>query len=336
MATLKDVAKETGLATGTVSRVLNNRGYISDKARKKVDAAMKKLNYQPNEVARSLHSKSSNTIGLIVPHIRHPYFSGMISNLENEANKRGYKILLCNSQSMDEKEQEYLNMCTGNQVAGIILCSGSISVEIFNSANIPIITMERFLDNGTASVECDNEHGGELAAEKLIACGCKHLLHVGAISSILMPADKRSAGFRKVCEREGVSVIELMTEDAQYYDLAYNELIEDALLKYPETDGVFASSDVIAAQTLQICRKLHIQVPEQMKVIGFDDVLMASLTTPQLTTIHQPVKEMAEIALNLLDDAVAGKLVAKRTVLPVRLVERESTGERIEHIFDTP
>ena len=120
MATLKDVAKETGLATGTVSRVLNNRGYISDEARKKVDDAMKKLNYQPNEVARSLHSKSSNTIGLIVPHIRHPYFSGMISNLENEANKRGYKILLCNSQSTDKKEQEYLNMCTGNQVAGII------------------------------------------------------------------------------------------------------------------------------------------------------------------------------------------------------------------------
>ena len=336
MATLKDVAKETGLATGTVSRVLNNRGYISDEARKKVDDAMKKLNYQPNEVARSLHSKSSNTIGLIGPHIRHPYFSGMISNLENEANKRGYKILLCNSQSTDKKEQEYLNMCTGNQVAGIILCSGSISVEIFNSANIPIITMERFLDNGTASVECDNAHGGELAAEKLISCGCRNLLHVGAISSIAMPADKRSEGFRKVCERERVSVIELMTEDAQYYDLAYNDLIEEALLKYPETDGVFASSDVIAAQTLQICRKLHILVPEQMKVIGFDDVLMASLTTPQLTTIHQPVKEMAEIALNLLDDAVAGKLVPKRTVLPVRLVERESTGERIAHIYEIP
>ena len=126
MATLKDVAKETGLATGTVSRVLNNRGYISDEARQKVDDAMKKLNYQPNEVARSLHRKSTNTIGVIVPHIRHPYFSETISNLEDQAYKKGYKILLCNSQSIREKEIEYINMCTGNQVAGIVLCSGTV------------------------------------------------------------------------------------------------------------------------------------------------------------------------------------------------------------------
>ena len=94
MATLKDVAREAGLTVTTVSRVLNNRGYISEDARKKVADAMKKLNYRPNEVARSLHSKKSNTIGVIVPHIRHPYFAEMISNLENAAYKKGYKILL--------------------------------------------------------------------------------------------------------------------------------------------------------------------------------------------------------------------------------------------------
>lgn len=326
MATLKDVAKETGLATGTVSRVLNNRGYISDDTRKKVDNAMKKLNYQPNEVARSLHRKSTNTIGLIVPHIRHPYFSEMISNLENQAYQKGYKILLCNSQSIDEREKEYINMCTGNQVAGIILCSGSVSVEMFEESDIPVITMERFLDNGTASVECDNKQGGQLAAEKLISCGCKHLLYVGNISSVPMPADIRVEGFREVCERENIPFVELMTEEKQYYTLAYNEMIEQALRRYPETDGLFANSDVIAAQTLQICRKLNISVPEQLKIIGFDDVRFATLTTPQLTTIHQPVREMAEIAVNLLHDAVEGKMVARRTVLPVRLVERETTG----------
>ena len=325
MATLKDVAKETGLATGTVSRVLNNRGYISEDARRRVDDAMKQLNYQPNEVARSLHRKSTNTIGLIVPHIRHPYFSEMISNLEDQAYKKGYKILLCNSQSIHEKEKEYLNMCTGNQVAGIILCSGSVSVEVFGESDIPVITMERFLDNGTASVECDNKQGGILAAEKLIACGCKHLIHVGNVSSIVMPADIRTEGFREVCERENVPFVELLTEERHYYNLAYGEMIEEALRKYPETDGLFANSDVIAAQTLQVCRKLGISVPDQLKIIGFDDVRIATLTTPQLTTIHQPVKEMAEIAVGLLHDAVSGKLVAKRTVLPVALIERETT-----------
>lgn len=325
MATLKDVAKEAGLTVGTVSRVLNNRGYISDDAREKVRNAMKKLNYHPNEVARSLQGKSTNTIGLIVPHIRHPYFAEMISNIENEAYKKGYRILLCNSQSIEEKEREYIEICTGNRVAGIILCSGTVSVEVFEGIHVPVVTMERFLDNGTAAVECDNRQGGALAAEKLISCGCRHLLHVGNISSVSMPADQRSEGFREVCEKKGIAFAEVFTEQAQYHDMKYDAMIEAALSERPETDGLFANSDVIAAQVLQVCRRLGVPVPLKMKIVGFDDVNIAALTTPQLTTIHQPVREMAEIAVSLLYDAVSGKMVPKRTVLPVYLVERETT-----------
>lgn len=325
MATLKDVAREAGLTVGTVSRILNNRGYISSSARQKVEEAMQKLNYRPNEVARSLHGKSTNTIGLIVPHIRHPYFAEMISNLENQAYKKGYKILLCNSQSIHEKEKEYIDICTGNRAAGLILCSGTVDTKLFEKVDIPVVTIERFLDNGTACVECDNKQGGELAAQKLIACGCKNLLHIGTIGTVHMPADMRTEGFREICQREGIAFVELSTEEEQYNNMKYDELLESVLRKYPETDGMFLSSDVMAAQALQVCRRLGIAVPERMKVIGFDDVNIASLTTPQLTTIHQPIKEMAEIALNLLHDAVSGKLVAKRTVLPVCLVERETT-----------
>lgn len=325
MATLKDVAREAGLTVGTVSRILNNRGYISSNAREKVEEAMKKLNYRPNEVARSLHGKSTNTIGLIVPHIKHPYFAETISNLENQAYKKGYKILLCNSQSIREKEKEYIDICTGNRAAGLILCSGTVDTKMFEQVEIPVITMERFLDNGTACVECDNKQGGELAAQKLIACGCKNLLHIGTIGTVHMPADMRTEGFREVCQRQGITFVELSTEEEQYNNMEYDELLESVLRKYPKTDGMFLSSDVMAAQALQICRKLGISVPDQMKIIGFDDVNIASLTTPQLTTIHQPVKEMAEIAVNLLHDAASGKLVPKRTVLPVRLIERETT-----------
>ncbi len=325
MATLKDVAREAGLTVGTVSRILNNRGYISSNAREKVEEAMKKLNYRPNEVARSLHGKSTNTIGLIVPHIKHPYFAETISNLENQAYKKGYKILLCNSQSIREKEKEYIDICTGNRAAGLILCSGTVDTKMFEQVEIPVITMERFLDNGTACVECDNKQGGELAAQKLIACGCKNLLHIGTIGTVHMPADMRTEGFREVCQRQGIAFVELSTEEEQYNNMEYDELLESVLRKYPKTDGMFLSSDVMAAQALQICRKLGISVPDQMKIIGFDDVNIASLTTPQLTTIHQPVKEMAEIAVNLLHAAVSGKLVPKRTVLPVCLIERETT-----------
>ena len=325
MATLKDVAREAGLTVGTVSRILNNRGYISSNAREKVEEAMKKLNYRPNEVARSLHGKSTNTIGLIVPHIKPPYFAETISNLENQAYKKEYKILLCNSQSIREKEKEYIDICTGNRAAGLILCSGTVDTKMFEQVEIPVITMERFLDNGTACVECDNKQGGELAAQKLIACGCKNLLHIGTIGTVHMPADMRTEGFREVCQRQSIAFVELSTEEEQYNNMEYDELLESVLRKYPKTDGMFLSSDVMAAQALQICRKLGISVPDQMKIIGFDDVNIASLTTPQLTTIHQPVKEMAEIAVNLLHDAASGKLVPKRTVLPVCLIERETT-----------
>ncbi len=325
MATLKDVAKLAGLTTSTVSRVINNRGYISENTRKKVDEAMKDLNYQPNEAARSLRMKSTNTIGLIVPHVSHPYFAELISNLEARAYEKGYKILLCNSQCIHEREEESIRMCINHKVAGIILCSGSVALEVFDGVDVPVITIERFLDNGTASVECDNKQGGALAAEKLIECGCKHLLHVGNIGTISMPADMRTEGFKEVCERKKIPFAEIYTEDTQYYYMEYEEMLENILEKYPETDGMFVNSDVIAAQTLQTCRKRHIAVPEQLKIIGFDDTNIARLTTPQLTTIHQPVKEMAEIAINLLHDSVAGKLVAKRTVLPVSLIERETT-----------
>ena len=118
MATLKDVAKETGLTVSTVSRVLNNRGYISADARERVYEAMKRLNYQPNELARSLSKQTTNTIGVIVPHIDHPYFARLLSSLETAAYKSGYKLLLFNSGERDEKEDRYLEMCKGSRVAG--------------------------------------------------------------------------------------------------------------------------------------------------------------------------------------------------------------------------
>lgn len=325
MATLKDVAKETGLTVSTVSRVLNNRGYISEEARTKVYEAMKRLNYQPNEVARSLSKQTTNTIGVIVPHIRHPYFAELISNLESQAYHRKHKILLFNSQEKNEKEWEYMEMCTSNRVAGIILCSGTVGVKEFTGLKVPLITIERYLENGTAEVQCDNRQGGCLAARHLIEKGCKHLVHISGVYETLMPADDRAAGFREVCEQQQVPCYEAATSALQYKDLEYHEALEKLLMEHPETDGIFASSDLIAAQLLQVCRKLRISVPERIKIVGFDDVNIASLTTPPITTVHQPIKEMAREAIDLLIRSAGGEIVPSRTMLPVSLVERETT-----------
>ena len=194
------------------------------------------------DVARSLSKQTTNTIGVIVPHIRHPYFAELISNLESQAYHYDHKILLFNSQEKNEKEWEYMEMCTSNRVAGVILCSGTVGVEKFTGLNVPLITIERYLENGTAEVECDNEQGG-----------------------------------------------------------------------------------CLAAQLLQVCHKLNIDVPSQMKIVGFDDVNIASLTTPPITTIHQPIREMAKMAVELLVRSGNGELVPNCTTLPVSLVVRETT-----------
>lgn len=324
MATIKDVAKEAGLTVTTVSRVLNNRGYISDNARQKVDEAMKKLNYQPNEMARSLRKKS-NLIGVIVPHIKHPYFAETISNLEHEAYKLGYRILLCNTQDKEEREREYVDICKSNRVAGIIIFSGGVSVSMFEELEIPVITMERSLETATASVECDNKSGGEMAAKKLIDDGCKCLLHFGSNKdTIALPADNRARGFIETCEKRGVAHYEAYPNLEDYSNLSYLDMVEKVMKDHPDVDGIFASSDLIAASIIQVANQLGKNIPKDLKLVGFDDIIVARFTSPQLTTIHQPIKEMANLAVKLIKEASDGQIVPKQSVLPVRLVERET------------
>ncbi len=325
MATLKDVAKETGLTVTTVSRVLNNRGYISQNAKTAVYSAMERLNYSPNEVARLLSKKNSSTIGVIVPHIRHPYFADLISDIENYASKKGYKILLCNSREKDEKEREYFKMCVSNRVAGIILCSGSVETREFKGGDFPIVTIERHLDNGIAAIECDNYDGGKLAAEHLIECKCKNVLHFSGIFFNDMPADSRTKGFVDVCKKSNIKYREVATSQKEYSDIEYYDILKAELIKDKTIDGIFASSDVIAAQVLQVCYTLGKSVPRDLKIVGFDDVMIASLTTPRLTTISQPLKEMAKAAVEAVIDTNKGQIVPKKTVLPVKLIKREST-----------
>lgn len=325
MATLKDVARESGLTVGTVSRVLNNRGYISEQTRAKVYEVMKQLNYQPNEMARSLSKQKSNTIGLIVPHIMHPYFAKLISFVEGAAYAHQHKILLFNSKGKEEKEDEYIEMCKSNRVAGIILCSARLRTEKFKELGCPLITIERLMDEATAGVECDNYQGGLLATQHLIERGCRHLLHFGGVGGQEMPADQRYRAFEDVCRKHGIEYAAVMSDQSDYADISYYHLIAEALERYPQTDGIFASSDVIAAQTIKVCNAKGIRVPEEMKIVGFDDVSIASLTSPGITTVRQPVREMAETAVSMMVQAASGTLVPARSMFPVSLIIRETT-----------
>ncbi|MDU5261368.1 MAG: LacI family DNA-binding transcriptional regulator [Clostridium celatum] len=325
MATIVDVAKLAGVTPTTVSRVINNRGYISEKTKNKVHEAMEQLGYQPNEIARSLTKQKSNTIGVIVPHISHPYFAKLISNLENEAAKSGYKIILCNSKEKAEKEKQYLDMCKSNRVAGIILCSGNVESNKINTGNIPIVLLEKNFEDGKLGIQCDNYQGGKLATEHLIDCGCKRLLHFSGVIDEEMPADNREKAFIDICNENNIEFFIRKYDINTYNEMNYYEYIKDTFNEIKNIDGIFASSDLIAAQVIQVCNELNIRIPSDVKLVGFDDVEIAKLTTPTITTIHQPIKEMAKLAIELIDSKYKNIEVNEQTILPIELVVRNST-----------
>lgn len=324
MVTIKDIAREANLSVGTVSRVLNNRGYISQETRNKVYHVMQALNYQPNEVARSLTKKRTNILGLLMPSIVHPYFSQMISRLEKAAAKYGYKVLLCNTHEKVDMEKDYIDMCISNRVAGIIICSSQIEDQKLAELDIPIVVIEKRRLGGIYSVDCDNYRGGTLATELLIRQGCKNLLHFGQISNVSMPADDRSQAFSDVAGKHGVAFKVLQSTQDEFNRLCYYEFIRKAFRDHPDVDGIFASSDLLAMQTLQICAELGKRVPEDVKVVGFDDTLIATLAAPQITTVHQPIKEMAEAAVQIVDQLNHGIMAPLHITLPVSLIERGS------------
>ena len=325
MATIVDVAKLAGVTPTTVSRVINNRGYISEKTRNKVYGAMDELGYQPNEIARSLTKQKSNTIGVIVPHISHPYFAKLISNLENEASKKDYKIILCNSKEKAEKEKQYLDMCKSNRVAGIVLCSGNVESNKINTGDIPVVLLEKNFEEGKLGIQCDNYQGGKLATEHLIECGCKKVLHFSGVIDEEMPADNREKAFIDTCIKNSVKYYIKKFDINTYNQMDYYESIKDTIAEIKEIDGIFASSDLIAAQVIQVCNELNIRIPQDIKLVGFDDVEISKLTTPTITTIHQPIKEMSKLAVELIDTKYTNVEIDKQIIVPVELVVRNST-----------
>lgn len=324
MATLKDIAERAGVTVTTVSRVINQRGYASEETRRKVREVMKELHYQPNELARSLIKQRTNTIGLIVPHIIHPFFSRLISCIEEEASRRGYKLLLCNSREQPQKEADYIDMCVSNRVSAMILCSKYVQTERLHELNIPIINFEREETSGAITILCDDYQGGRMATEHLVDCGCKRLLHFGGIVGKSMPADSRAAAFSDVCVERRVDGKVLMSDDLAYGSMNYHSYIKTALENEYGVDGIFASSDLIAAQVIRVCVSMGILIPQRVKLVGFDDVMVSELTTPSISTIHQPVREMVKLSLDYIEKSLKGEIVPSRTVLPVTFVGRES------------
>jgi len=322
--TLKDVAKEAGITVTTVSRVLNNRGPISEKTRKKVYGAIKKLNYSPNEAARSLAKKYSNIIGVIVPSVNNPFFAECAEYLEKFAYEKKYKIMLCNSYHQKSKEIEYIEMLKANKVAGIFISSRTPGIGKYLSSNLPIVSFERIIDDSISSVSCDNYNGGVLATTRLIDDGCKYLINIGGISGLSMLADERTRAFEDICSQRGIAHKVYETHEKQFQTMDYTEFLKKIISENPLVDGIFASSDIIAAQMIKVCSSLGYKIPTDLKIIGYDDVQIASLLAPGITTIHQPLDQMCRAAINTIIDSCEGSTTPTRITCSVKLIIRET------------
>lgn len=325
MPTIKDVAERAGVSVTTVSRVLNNRGYISEATRKKVYKAMEELDYQPNEVARSLFRKKSDIIGLIVPTVAHPFFGELTSYLETYAYSRGYKVLICNSQLDASKEQEYIWMLRRNQVDGIIMASHTLDVEEYKKLNLPVVAFDRLISGRIPYVTSDNYQGGKLAVELLLKRGCKKIAHMCGSLNLDMLANQRHLAFMDVAEEKKIPYFTVETDINVFEVRKYEELLTDLLVQHPDIDGLFLNSDIMAIAAMKVCSKLGKRVPHDMKIIGYDDVSIASLVSPQITTIRQPIAQMSELSVKLIEDLVNDKAVSVENCLPVELIERGTT-----------
>lgn len=329
MATITDVAEKAGVSVQTVSRVLNNRGYISQSTREKVHQAMQELNYQPNEIARSLFRKKSNMIGLIVPKISHPFFGELVYSLEHYTYQKGYKLLLCNSNRNKSKESSYLELLRKNQVDGIIMGSHSLDVNEYINLKLPIISLDRILAENIPYVASDNFMGGKLASQLLIKKNCRKLAFVyggiGGPHHNALLASGRFQGFKEEIKDTGIEYTTLGIDENDSNLVNNVDKIVRFLQKYPEVDGVFASSDVIAAEVIQACHQLKKAIPDEIKVIGYDDIGIASLIWPRLTTISQPIEKMGELTIDLITRQIEGEEVPLENILSVSAIERETT-----------
>lgn len=321
MPSLKDVAKQANVSPTTVSRVLNNRGYISQKTREAVMSAVETLHYTPNELARNLFQNSSKIIALVTPDISHPFFAELAKYTEEYLYSCGYKLMLCNTTARSNREREYLELFYQKRVEAIIMASHSLDIDYYNDVNAKVISVDRTLGNHIPTVASDHQKGGRLAAQKLISCGCKKVLQMAGSRLPASPSFQRHNFFELECRKYDLEVINIELRWNQLY--MSNKDIEDLLDAYPDVDGVFAS-DLLVANFIRIAQKRHLSIPQDLKLVGYDDTSICRFFPYNLTTIHQPIQSLAENAVMLALKRIKNEPV-NDVILDVHLVEGETT-----------
>lgn len=323
-ATMKDVATLAGVGVGTVSRVINGVK-VKDSTREKVFAAIKELNYEPDEYARGLKTNKSNSIALILPKIWHPFFSEFAYFVEEALSKANYKMFLCNADGSAEKEKEYIQMLKQSKVDGIIGITYS-DIDQYISSNLPFVSIDRHFSEKVAYVTSDNFVGGQIAAQELLSRGAKCLAYVGGNSPYPNETKNRNEGFKSFCASLGIETKTLdMLEPIEHIE----QQLDAFFMENPAIDGIFTVNDFMALDVMRALKRAGKTAPKDYQIIGFDGIRMAQEQEFLLSTLAQPIAEMAQQSVELLIKMIVEKHPPERIVLPVKFIEGNTTRKKI-------
>ena len=322
MASIKEVAALANVSPATVSRVMNGTAKVDAEKRERVLKAIEETGFVPNEAARTLFKRSAKIIGLVIPSIENPFFTQFSGAVERTADSYGYKVVLFNTDGEIEKEKNTLQMLSAMNADGIILTTSSEGVDsdIENCA-IPVVVTDRLTaQNGAAAyVHCDHYNGGRMAAEHLISCGSTQIVCMRGKQDI-SSARERYLGCKDACSEQGV---DLQVIDCDYSFDAGIEATNQMLEKYPDADGIVACNDLVAISAYKVLHQKGIEVPGRIQIIGYDNIQLTQLMTPELTTIAQPIEKLGVKAVELLLQKAGCE--EKEYILEPKLIIRETT-----------
>jgi LacI family transcriptional regulator len=325
--TIADVAREAGVSSQTVSRVINNKGEIRAETREAVMAVITRLGYRPSSIARGLATNRTYTIGLSVPDIANPFWPEIARGVEDVAWERGYHIFLCNTTETPEREESVLRMFEDKRVDGVIVCGARQPddrlLPLINKHPAAVLVNRTLAGSGAGCVIADSHLGAVTAMRHLLGGGRRRIAFLAGPPTS-QNGRRHMSGYRDALQAAGLLCDEgLIVPCLPYIEgglLATRALLADR----PDVDAIYCYNDLIAFGALQACAEIGRRVPEEIAVVGFDDILLAQVITPALTTLHVPKYDIGAHAARMLLAMIEGRPTPGQVVVEPQLVIRAS------------
>lgn len=340
MANIQDVAKRANVSITTVSHIINQTRYVSDELTDRVKKAMEELDYHPNSLARGLRSGKTKTIGLVIPDISNQFFAEISRKIEDKGFEYGYSVILCNTDDDPQKEKSYIDVLLAKKVEGIIFISTVVesnNLEKTMEFGLPIVVVDRDINEINSDIVLvDNSIGGFKATQYLIELGHRRIACIGGPSPIT-PSAQRAAGYKQALQEAGIPVDPTLLVFGDFRYESGNKAMRELLALPQPPTAVFASNDMMALGAIQAVNDQGMKIPDDMSVIGFDNIPFSQTVYPTLTTMAQPIHEMADLVVELLIERIKlqrqrsrveeDKPSYKRIVLETKLIKRNSCRE---------